>query len=69
MDHIDMSCIAEQTEVSSSTEKQLFGLVHIEAPALISDERESRAPISISAVIDRSGSMNGAKLNLVLWTF
>ena len=63
---IQVSCLAEQAAVAADVEgRQMLGLIHVQAPALVSDERASRAPISVSAVIDRSGSMGGDKLKLV----
>ena len=51
--------------VSSLSQIRLTFSAQITAPALEEDET-FRAPVSLSAVLDKSGSMEGTKLELVM---
>jgi len=66
--YMQLSCISELDEVVATTTKLFSVMAHLKAPSHMSDERSTRAPIVISAVLDRSGSMAGSKLSLVLKT-
>jgi hypothetical protein len=62
---IELTYVPETDEVVTSIQKQLALMAHIKAPVFVSDERRSRAPVIISAVLDRSGSMAGSKMTLL----
>eukprot|EP01006_Ploeotia_vitrea_P066638 TRINITY_DN95396_c0_g1_i1.p1 TRINITY_DN95396_c0_g1~~TRINITY_DN95396_c0_g1_i1.p1 ORF type:complete len:593 (-),score=86.00 TRINITY_DN95396_c0_g1_i1:75-1853(-) len=61
-----VSCVPEYSAVSFQETKEIHVNTRIQAPALPVDvPSTSRAPLSLTAVIDRSGSMSGTKLKLV----
>jgi len=62
-EQIQLSTCAEHTEIAAAQAQTLLVMASIKAPEM-SECEDQRAPISVSAVIDRSGSMQGAKLQL-----
>jgi Mg-chelatase subunit ChlD len=63
--HVQLSAITEYDQVVFSKHANLYTMASIKAPLRETQERESRAPINIVCVIDKSGSMAGNKMNLV----
>eukprot|EP00795_Rhopilema_esculentum_P005872 gene5872-11198_t len=63
---LSISCEAEFKEYPYNKEVDIWTLVTVKAPC--HELEESRAPIDIVAVIDKSGSMSGTKLQLVKTT-
>eukprot|EP01012_Entosiphon_sulcatum_P010232 TRINITY_DN1593_c0_g2_i2.p1 TRINITY_DN1593_c0_g2~~TRINITY_DN1593_c0_g2_i2.p1 ORF type:complete len:739 (-),score=129.96 TRINITY_DN1593_c0_g2_i2:833-3049(-) len=69
--HIMLGGSAEFLARPYDTEVEMLVVAHLKAPEMQDEEAggtENRAPISVSAVIDRSGSMEGGKLELVKQT-
>jgi len=62
---VQLSAITEYDQVVFSKHANLYTMASIKAPLRETQERESRAPINIVCVIDKSGSMAGNKMNLV----
>jgi len=63
---IQVSCSTEYKEYTYNEKHDIWTLVSLKAPCQDDDGNEdARAPIDVVAVIDKSGSMSGAKLNLV----
>lgn len=56
---------AEFTAVPCDDSHKLLCLTHLTAPAAGDKGDDARPPVTVSAVIDRSGSMSGEKLQLV----
>eukprot|EP00026_Physarum_polycephalum_P007319 Phypoly_transcript_07378.p1 GENE.Phypoly_transcript_07378~~Phypoly_transcript_07378.p1 ORF type:complete len:459 (+),score=39.52 Phypoly_transcript_07378:224-1600(+) len=65
---LSISTFVEKESVAYNENHELLFLTSIKAPHIENEARDSRAPIDLVAVIDRSGSMRGAKLELVLQT-
>eukprot|EP01064_Diplonema_japonicum_P018015 TRINITY_DN2660_c1_g5_i1.p1 TRINITY_DN2660_c1_g5~~TRINITY_DN2660_c1_g5_i1.p1 ORF type:complete len:526 (+),score=133.33 TRINITY_DN2660_c1_g5_i1:65-1579(+) len=65
--HISLKGETEFPVVASGIEKKMLAMACIKAPE-IKDEQEQRSAVKICAVIDRSGSMRGEKLNMVAQT-
>ena len=63
---LSISCESEFKEYPYNKEVDIWTLVTVKAPC--HELEESRAPIDIVAVIDKSGSMSGTKLQLVKTT-
>eukprot|EP00667_Euglena_gracilis_P015695 EG_transcript_16355 len=61
---ISLTSYTEFPEVQASVSQKLLVMAHLKAPELHLPEGKERPPISVSAVIDKSGSMEGAKLEL-----
>eukprot|EP00667_Euglena_gracilis_P020574 EG_transcript_22293 len=61
---ITLTPYVEFPEVSASTSHKLLVMADLKAPVMPVAEGTGRKPISVSAVIDRSGSMDGPKLAL-----
>ena len=53
--HIELTSFTEQSQIAASMSQNLMVMANLKAPEM--NEGERRAPISVSAVIDRSGSM------------
>ncbi len=60
---ITLSCQAEFQKYVYNKAEDIWALVTLKAPC--HEDENKRAPIDVVAVIDKSGSMSGAKLNLV----
>ena len=61
-DSISVSATAEYDRYPHSSEQACWAIASFKAPFY---EPTSRAPVDIVAVIDKSGSMRGTKLDLV----
>jgi len=61
---IEVSCSAEYEDYTYTDTHDIWTLVSLTAPHH-EEEKEEKVPIDIVAVIDRSGSMQGGKLELV----
>ncbi|KAL9653259.1 hypothetical protein ABK040_010966 [Willaertia magna] len=65
---LSLSYALEFDQVQFNSVHQLFGMASIKAPLYESEERKSRAPLDLICVIDKSGSMEGTKIELVKQT-
>jgi hypothetical protein len=61
---IALTSSIECAEIAAAEARSLLGIATLKAPTMMLPEGTQRAPISVSAVIDRSGSMSGTKLTL-----
>ena len=61
-EQVALSCCAEYAAYPRGSEQVCWATVSLKAPFY---EPFSRSPVDIVAVIDKSGSMRGAKLDLV----
>jgi Mg-chelatase subunit ChlD len=62
---LQFTATTEFEQVAYGYDRNLFVMASVTAPTTETEERQSRAPIDIVCVIDRSGSMAGTKLDLV----
>jgi len=60
---VQLTCSAEQTALSCDTAHSPLAMVSLLAPAAV--ETAQRTPLEIVAVVDRSGSMGGQKMNIM----
>eukprot|EP00667_Euglena_gracilis_P006745 EG_transcript_6804 len=61
---ISLTSYTEFPEVQAAVCQKLLVMAHLKAPEMHLPEGKERPPISVSAVIDKSGSMSGGKLEL-----
>eukprot|EP00667_Euglena_gracilis_P003906 EG_transcript_3920 len=61
---ISLTSYTEFPAVQASVRQKLLVMAHLKAPEMNLPAGKERPPISVSAVIDRSGSMTGGKLAL-----
>jgi len=63
--NIQLLCASELSSVSRNEDKEFFVNCRLAAIAGAQSTDDERAPVSITAVVDKSGSMRGEKLRLV----
>jgi Mg-chelatase subunit ChlD len=62
---LELSTTVEFQKIQYQKQNDLYVMASLKAPQHESEERQSRAPIDIVCVIDKSGSMVGSKMDLV----
>ena len=63
--HLELTQSLEYDQVKYSTQHNMFCMASVKAPFFETEDRKQRAPIDLVCVIDKSGSMDGMKIELV----